>query len=244
MLFARYAFPPNHLGYCGPDDAAGFLRHGAAGNDDGLRRMAGDFDGALPFLTMLAEALGRDDRLDREVVEAYWIGSPELDRAAADGPGAEALRGRCGPLFDDWSQARAAGARPHHSFTVFGIYPWVGMLGDPRRTPQALKVLDRCRIRWGRVLDVGADELRAESRPLVWDGGRLVLGDPVVETVRTAVDGLGLASPVRPGDLVALHWDWVCDVVTPEQQAALERWSAGQLAVVNARLAERTAVAR
>ena len=38
VLFARYAFPPNQLGYCGPDDAAGFLAHGVNGDDHGLRR--------------------------------------------------------------------------------------------------------------------------------------------------------------------------------------------------------------
>ena len=29
VLFARYAYPPNELGYCGPDDAAAILRPGA-----------------------------------------------------------------------------------------------------------------------------------------------------------------------------------------------------------------------
>ena len=40
VLFARYAFPPNHHGYCGPADTTGFLQLGLAGDDRG--RFAGD----------------------------------------------------------------------------------------------------------------------------------------------------------------------------------------------------------
>ena len=35
VLFARYAFPPNQLGYCGPDDAAGFFTSGVSGDEIG-----------------------------------------------------------------------------------------------------------------------------------------------------------------------------------------------------------------
>jgi hypothetical protein len=31
-----------------------------------------------------------------------------------------------------------------------------------------------------------------------------------------------------------MHWDWVCDVLTPARLAALRRYSAGQMALVNA----------
>ncbi|MFJ1929202.1 MULTISPECIES: DUF6390 family protein [unclassified Streptomyces] len=37
---------------------------------------------------------------------------------------------------------------------------------------------------------------------------------------RTLIDG------VRPGDRVALHWDWVCDVLTDEQALRVESFEA------------------
>ena len=41
VLFARYAFPPNSHGFCGPADHDGFFQYGVAGRDDGgLRAMA------------------------------------------------------------------------------------------------------------------------------------------------------------------------------------------------------------
>jgi hypothetical protein len=39
------------------------------------------------------------------------------------------------------------------------------------------------------------------------------------------------------GELVALHWDRFCEVLTPEQAADLERSTLRELAATNARLA-------
>ena len=244
VLFARYAFPPNHLGYCGPDDAARFLAHGVNADDHGLREMARGFDGALPYLQLIADGNGFPDALDPRVVEAYWLGGPELDRvgpAALTSTTQRAFSGRSGPLFPGIEEALAAGALPHHSFAVFCVYPWVAMLGDPRRTPQAMIVLDRCRIRWGRVISIDGDVIIAEWQPLTWDGRRLALGPAITEPVRRAIDGLGLASPLAEGDLVALHWDWVCDRLTSAQRDVLRGVSTGQLELTNTTLARRAA---
>ncbi len=237
VLFARYAFPPNQHGYCGPDDADGFFASGLAADESRLRGLVQGFDGALPFLQLIADGTPRSDPLHREVVEAYWLGGAALDQVNP----ADAVALAAGPLFRSMVEALGAGAVPHHSFVVFCVYPWVAMLGDARRTPQALNVLDGCRIRWGRVLDVSGDQLTAESRPLAWDGVRLGLGPPVVETVRHAIDGRGLASKLAPGDWVTMHWDWVCDRVSDQQRRRLQTYSARSLALANKLLADRAA---
>jgi len=73
VLFARYAFPPNSHGFCGPGDSTAFFEYGVAGTDDrGLRDLSQQFAGAWPYLELIAEATGLDDPLDRRVVEAYW----------------------------------------------------------------------------------------------------------------------------------------------------------------------------
>ena len=94
VLFARYAFPPNSHGFCGPIDHAAFFEYGVAGADErGLRALAQQFAGAWPYLQLIASATGLDDPLDRRVVEAYWVGSPRLDRVT---PGRSATRWRSG----------------------------------------------------------------------------------------------------------------------------------------------------
>ena len=186
--------------------------------------MAQDFDGAWAYLQLIADSNDIADPLDPRRRGGLLAGRARAGPGAR-GPrtpgGRPSFRQRGGPLFDGIRAALSAGARPHHSFAVFCIYPWVAMLGDARRRPQALRVLDQCRIRWGQVVGVAADAIWAESCPLVWDDGRLALGPPVLESVRRSIDGVGLGSPLSEGDLVALHWDWVCDAITPDQRDAL-----------------------
>ena len=93
MLFGRYAYPPNELGYCGPDAHAQLLEQVAARADDGdLRRLVRGFDGAWPYLELIAGAAGIGDPLDARVVEAYWVGNELLDRVGPTAMGAVAGR--------------------------------------------------------------------------------------------------------------------------------------------------------
>ncbi len=72
LAFARYAYPPNELGYCGPAGASAMLNPDAAAEID---RRARQFEGAWAYLEFIAESCGLDDALDERVVEAYWIGN-------------------------------------------------------------------------------------------------------------------------------------------------------------------------
>lgn len=235
VLFARYAYPPNALGYCGPGDSARLL--GAAFEEPDafeLRHLAMGFEGAWPYLELIASVNGIRDPLDRRVVEAYWVGN-SLARAvpaAALGASLERFRHRAGTRFGPLVEAVPAGGIPQHSFHVFAVYPWVGLLragmdGAP------LEVLDRCRIRWGRVEAVAGDWAMVRSRRLAFDGCQLLLGPDSVETVRRSVDGVGSVPTLAPGDLVTMHWDWVCDRVTLSSLWWLWQCTQRNLAVVN-----------
>ncbi len=239
VLFARYAFPPNSHGFCGPADSGGLFEYGVAGVDDGgLRAMARQFAGAWPYLELIAAATGVPDPLDRRVVEAYWIGSPRLDRVGTRAVGnsmEDRFRFMTGGRFASITEGVLAGGVPHHSFAVFCIYPYTGLLTDRRKAPHALTVLDRCRIRWGQVQAVAGDQVVVASRPLIWDGVELSLGPPATETVLQSVDGIGMVGGLRPGDWVSLHWEWVCDRLTAAQLDLLRRYTERHLAIVNDR---------
>ena len=77
------------------------------------------------------------------------------------------------------------------------------------------------------------DQVSVEFRPLTWDGRRLDYGPPEVETVVRAIDGVGLASALVPGDWVALHWEWVCDRITEQQARLLKTYTDRHMAIVN-----------
>ncbi|WP_433301486.1 DUF6390 family protein [Actinoplanes sp. CA-030573] len=213
LLFARYAYPPNELGYCGPSGASDLLRSELA---SAIAARAPGFDGAWAYLSYLAA----DDPLAVDVVEAYWVGNSLLD--AGDFSDLSAFLGSrfAGQRGGTWADAGAR-ALPHHSFHVFEVYPWAALL---RRTgnPTAVSVLDRCRIRTGKVVTVSGEQATVLSHPLVWDGSALAAGPPRPETVSWSAEGRSLLAGLAPGDLVSLHWDWVCDVITPEQAARIE----------------------
>jgi hypothetical protein len=236
-MFVRYAYPPNALGYCGPD---GFRDYAEAGVvDQGLVRLAQAFSGAWPYLELISAGCGIGDPLDQRVVEAYWIGSELLDRVPIGKLGdsmAGRFRQQVGRKFQFLAEGVLAGGVPHHSFHVFGVYPWVGLLGNDRMAGHALTVLDRCRIRWGKVVAINGDQATVESRPLCWDGRLLTLGEPARETARLAQEGTVLARGIAVGDVVALHWDWICDKLTPRQLRALRGYSQRHLDMVNHRV--------
>src|SRR5689334_5223810 len=81
LAFARFALPPNLLGYCGTEDhdaLAGLARAGLDSAD--LVELCRSFEGAWPYLELIARGSGIRDPLDPPVVEAYWVGNGLLDR--------------------------------------------------------------------------------------------------------------------------------------------------------------------
>lgn len=227
LLFAKYAYPPNARGYCGPDDhrAVGeYLANGVA--DPGLGHLARGFDGAWPYLELIAAASQITDPLDRRVVEAYWVGNGLLGNVRLGDFGAhldERFRRRAGSGWENIAGPLPHGVLPHHSFHVFCVYPWAGLLRAGRADP-SLEILDRCRISWGQVRAAVNRVVVVRCRPLAWDGARLSLGRPALRTVAA-----GFAADPRPGDWVSLHWDTVCDRLTPAQVHALRDVTARHL---------------
>jgi hypothetical protein len=230
LLFARYAFPPNERGLCGPADSAALRGYALATQpapgeaDPDLTWLAGQFAGAWPYLQLIAAANGLADPLDTRVVEAYWVGNSLLDNVRVADYGAfldERFRRQAGRGWQSIAASIPAGAVPHHSFHVFCVYPWTGLLRAGQAEP-SLQVLDNCRISWGRVLT--ADPLVVSRRPLTWDGRELALGPPA-PCQATA----GLVTGLCPGDWVSLHWNCACDRLSVAQVQVLRRYSARHL---------------
>jgi len=238
-MFVRYAYPPNERGYCGPSDTASLLRRGGtAAPDAGFHTIAKAFTGAWPYLEMIAAAAGIPDPLDQRVVEAYWIGNELLDRVDSTvvGTTMEGLFGQTvGQQFSRRALGTATTGLAHHSFHVFCMYPWTGLLGHERMHAHALSVLDKCRIRWAQVTDITGGRVSVESQPLVYAGGQLDLGPAAREETKGAVQGEDQFEELAVGDWVSVHWDWICDRLTAGQLDALRRYTMHHLTIVNER---------
>lgn len=236
LLFARYAYPPNALGYCGADEARALLEYGEENTSDGgLVQLARTFEGAWPYLELIAGANGLDDPLDPRVVEAYWVGNGLLERVDSQHLFSQLddrFRRRAGR---EWSRLRdtlPVETVPHHNFHVFGVYPFVGLL-RAGSVEEPLRVLESCRIAPAKVDSVREEKATVKVRPLVWDGSRLLLGDLQARPVSWRREGLGFLDELRAGDWVSVHWDWVCDRLTGPQVSALQGYTSRMLALAN-----------
>ena len=237
VLFARYAYPPNALGLCGPEDAAALLQSSLADADREIRDLARGFEGAYPYLRLISESNEIGDPLDRRVVEGYWLGNRLTDAVgvrALHRDLDERFRGRMSRTAWSWLEATLSGSvRPNHAFHVLEIFPRAGLLRSGQ-ADRVLETMDACRIRWGRVLEVADDRLVVASRHLRQVDGRLQLGAEEVESVSAWRSTRGPLDGVQVGDIVSLHWAWACDRLSPRQRRSLAGWTGAALRQANA----------
>jgi len=239
-LFARYAHAPNALGYCGPAAAAA-LRDVACGGGEGVdvRAIARQFSGAWPYQEVIAQLSGSGDPLDAAVVRGYWTGNDltlGLDREAFWRALLARIKPQAGRYWDHLTDELLVEAAPTHAFHVLAVYPWSRLLGAG---PEPLRVLESCRIGWGRGSEVAPDHFVVSSSELEFDGTSLTLGSPHDRKVERLVEGRAFVGEATPGDIVALHWGFACDVLSEEEAGALEQSTQWQLSAMAARLAAR-----
>ncbi|WP_280233355.1 DUF6390 family protein [Nocardia cyriacigeorgica] len=238
-MFARYAYAPNALGYCGPPEP-GRLRDGSPAE---VRAAAVRFTGAWPYLRVLSRMTGIADPLDARLVESYWLGGgigATLDRTAFAAELMAVIEPLAGHYWNHLTDDLAEEAAPDHCFHVFGIYPWTRLLRVGTGAT-AVRVLDSCRITCGLIVAREGPEIVVRSRGLGWDGHRLRLAEPTERRIAVTIDGYSAVPDVRPGEVVSLHWDRLCARLTPRQAADLSASTARQLDWTNRRLSREQA---
>lgn len=234
-MFARYAYAPNQLGYCGPPEAA-TLRGGSA---EEVREVAKRFSGAWPYLQVLSRMTGIADPLDYRLVESYWLGggvAADLDPQEFAAALLAVIGPRAGHYWSHLTADLGAEAAGNHCFHVFGVYPWSRLLGRGM-DEHPLRVLDSCRITWATVLSRDGDHVDVEARQLVWDGHEFGLSEPSERRLDIWEDGYSAVPDAAVGDEVAVHWDRLCGRLSLDQVSALEDSTARQLQLTNNRLA-------
>ncbi|OBA57793.1 hypothetical protein A5780_22350 [Nocardia sp. 852002-20019_SCH5090214] len=233
QMFARYAYAPNALGYCGPADAPAL----AGGTDAEIRAVARRFSGAWPYLRVLSSMTGIGDPLDPRLVESYWLGGgvgAGIDRAEFLSELLSVIGPIAGGYWRHLGPELAPESAPNHNFHVFGIYPWTRLL-DRGPADLPLRVLDNCRISWARVCARDATTATVSVRRLRWSDSHLSLSAASPRRIELAGAGID-AADVEVGDHLALHWDHICGRLDPTRVERLEAATAWQLAATNRRL--------
>jgi len=232
IMFARYAFMPNKLGYCGGDDNKALFDYCAAKHTDpGLVTILQRFEAAYPYLKLIASSNHISDPFDAGVVEAYWLGNElleQVDLTQFYNSLRDQFANRLDPKTLGYLLTKPPlGARPFHNFHVFDVHSRVGMLNH------SLDTMENCRVRWGRVKEIEATHLVVEHQPLVLECGKLKLGEPREKRVLRQIDGAGFITNCQVGDLVSFHWDWACDILSPRQVQNLKRYTRYHLELAN-----------
>ena len=232
QMFARYAYAPNQLGYCGPHDSMLLM-----GSRNEIEKSARQFTGAWPYLEVLSNMTGIPDPLDHRVVDAYWLGGgigTELDSEKFTAELLKIIAPQAGHYWNHLTDDLADEAAPDHCFHVFGVYPWSRLLGKGG-DEHPLSILDDCRISWGTVVSSDGATAVVLSPRLRWSQSVLSLSAPEECRVDTSMATRSNIH-VRPGDLVGLHWSQLCDRLTPEQVARLKDSTDRQLHATTRRL--------
>jgi hypothetical protein len=81
------------------------------------------------------------------------------------------------------------------------------------------------------VLERIEDQLVVNVVPLRLVDGVLELGPAEVQRVTAWRRGDGFVGEVGVGDVVSVHWDWACDVLSTSALERLVRWTRRQLEV-------------
>ena len=242
LLASRYAYMPNKLRYCGGDNNGELFNYAAAGQSDpGLKELLKEFATMYPYLRLIAEANKIIDPFNYRVVEAYWLGNDLLNNVSMKNfyrylVDEQQLKKKLKPkLLEKVFGKIALGAKPHHNWHVFNI---------PKRTgnypmEHTLQTLDECRIAWAKVKSQKLKvkngflgKITVEYQPLVMMGNNLTLGEPREKEVFCEINEKAFVKEPKVGDLVSIHWSWVCDFLTPLQAQNLKKWTQYNLNLV------------
>lgn len=243
LLHTKHAFPPNNLGYCGPDARGKILdclhNHSV---DDGLLSILTKFEAAYPFVRLIAKSTGLKP-LDYRVTEAYWLGNSLLDHvepaeffdfAHQDLSQSRKMVGKKDGLqkAETKSLFRKLGhlAKPHHTFYVLGMYARSSEKSG--NADKLLELMDSCRISWGRVLNVKRDKLVVERPSLTLSQGQLALTRPKKKEIQYDAE-ISPFSNIRKGDWVSVHWNFATEKLVPYQLANLKHYTALDIEATN-----------
>ncbi|MDP1688845.1 MAG: DUF6390 family protein [bacterium] len=222
----KYAFGPNRLHLCGPDansEIFAYMVNGAT--DEGLKSLLRKFQTMFPYLKNIADANNIRDPFDNSVVEAYWIGNKLLDTISKKQIYShlkDSLKVNKTLKKNEFARVENkidAGAKMHHSFHVFNIWKRTG--NDT--SYHTLDSMDKCRISWGKVVSVDGPSIKVKTEPLLMNpNGILQLGGEIEKKlIRKLNDDYMI--DVKIGDIISIHWDLPCEIITPEQKKYLER---------------------
>jgi len=221
-----YGVFPQKLGFCGPQekyasqDLLNYLL-GKRISEERIRKIMKKFKGAYSYYKLIAKSNKIKDSFDERVVEAYWIGNNLLDRVKFSDLRKMIIDDFSAPglLKQEEAERRAKNiplnSRPHHSFHVLVIGSVSG------RVDLKGKLLDLCRIGWGRVQELKKHKVIIDYYPLS-NKRPFYIGKPIKKEFSWNKD---LIPKIKKRDWVTTHWNNLIQVINKENLNNLKKYT-------------------
>lgn len=192
-LAALYSIKPHQLGFCGPQEE----------KNKGI------------LLKYLRGSKVSEKKI-REILEGFEGAYPYYQRIAKSNNIKDPFDKRVVRAYWVGNELleKAKDPKPHHSFHVL----IVGSVTN--RIVLKGKLLDLCRICWGKVKKT-QDKLLVEYQPLVGQK-KLRLGKPIGRKIDWDKE---LMPDIKIGDWVSFHWNQVVEVLKDEDRRNLEKYT-------------------
>jgi hydrogenase maturation factor len=170
-------------------------------------------------LKLIAAENGIADAFDDRVVDAYWLGNSLLERVTMKGFYNHA-RGRLPLKERQWFELKLPqGAKPHHNYHVFNFIRRTGH----QAVDHTVESMDNCRVSVGRLVAPG----KVKTDKLIYRHGKLGFQPGVIKSIHN------LDHDLKQGDLVSLHWGWVCSKINQQQAKNLTQYTRRDLTLAN-----------
>ena len=239
----RYAFPPNALHYCGPEEQVNIKAYQKEQiADNGLKEIIEKFETLYPYLTLIAYENNIRDPFDPRVVEAYWIGNDLLTNVSMNKfyyhlRDTLKLKKKVKPkdlelLFGKLDD----GMLPHHTFHVLNVFTRTGH----HSVQHTLETMDACRIGWGTVIQNSKfkiqndnEKVKIKTKPLVFENEKLVLGKSVIRTINVPVSFIQNTKYKIPNTTITFHWNTLCDIISEGEARHLEWYTQQAIDLAN-----------
>ena len=236
-LAAIYGYPPSKLGFCGLGTRKNLTTinnylGGKKGLESKVRQILSTFEAAFSYYQLIAQKNSIKDPFDQGVVEAYWLGNELLENVTGEDLRKLVLTDfvRPGLLKPEQAKTKAdlikKTTRAHHSFHVLFIGSITG------RIKLVGKLVDICRVSWGKVKDVGPKSILVSYKPLIDMDGKYSYG-PRVDQALTWEKSNRL--DLQKGKVVSFHWGKVCQILTRGQKENLIKYTKQNINTFNAR---------
>lgn len=231
-LACRFSSITNKLRYCGPKDAyVDFynLISGRPYDKEKIRKHFSRYEGLYVYLKYMADKL-KKDFLDREIVEAYWLGGKLLDNFGKTDQENIIIglveRGLPKDYAQELIKKLPGGLNIMHSFNVF----FVGVGKTTGSVPTNPITMNKCIVSAGKVLKITDRQLIVSVSPLKNIAGELKFSDPEIQYIDYMPEFL---PGLKQNDTIAIHWDFACKKISIEEKKTLMEYTQKNLDSLN-----------